>query len=140
MSPSCWNTGADPQLRTEADADHPHMTPLELAKKLNHRKIVDLLNQASGTAIQVSKKSSKAASATDAWAEAKAFLKEHHPDLMKSLRKGTTQEKLGDLEESLGQTLPEDFKEFYLLSDGQQSGADPLVPPRYRRWLPPSAT
>jgi ankyrin repeat protein/cell wall assembly regulator SMI1 len=121
--------GADPALRTPAVAKHPGLTPLELAKKLKHRKVIALLEEALGISPPESVQPPRCASAAASWEEIEMILRKHRPRLARSLRKAASKENLSKVEQVLGLSLPEEFKEFYLLHDGQKADAAPMVPP-----------
>ncbi len=121
--------GADPALRTPAGAKHAGLTPLELARKLRHRKVIALLEQAAGVTSPASGRQPPPPSVGTAWQAIAAFLRKHRPEVARSLRKGASPEALGKVEQALGLSLPEGFEESYRRHDGQQEGAEPLVPP-----------
>jgi ankyrin repeat protein/cell wall assembly regulator SMI1 len=123
--------GADWTIRTPAQTKHPGLTPLELARKLEHRHIIVLLEQISGVASPESIEPARPVSVDAAWEEIIIFLRKWRPQVARSLREGTSQDNLAKMEQVLGLLLPDGFKEFYQQQDGQKEGADPLVPPGF---------
>jgi cell wall assembly regulator SMI1 len=53
------------------------------------------------------------------WTRIKAWLKENCPDLLSALNPGASEADFAQLERITGQVLPEDFKAFYRIHNGQ---------------------
>ncbi|MCP3138354.1 SMI1/KNR4 family protein [Pyxidicoccus xibeiensis] len=64
---------------------------------------------------------------TELWRRLKAWFQDYAPEVVASLNPGATEAQLVQLEERLGRRLPEDFRESYLLHNGQDDDATGLV-------------
>ncbi|MGF1580726.1 MAG: SMI1/KNR4 family protein [Gemmataceae bacterium] len=55
----------------------------------------------------------------DSWQRIEEFLRSNHPEIHHSLQGPATEEAIAELEQVVGQTLPNDFKELWRIHDGQ---------------------
>jgi cell wall assembly regulator SMI1 len=63
----------------------------------------------------------------DSWAIIHDWLQRHHPSMRSLLRGPAHPAALAELEEQIGQTLPDDFKRSYLIHDGSERISGILV-------------
>jgi cell wall assembly regulator SMI1 len=124
--------GADPMLTLPKNrGTYPGISPLDLARARKLKRLIMMLEAAaSGRRPVPSPKAVVAAppNVPGAWKRLKKSLTATGPALKASLRKGTTEPKLGELEAALRVQLPADVRTSYLLHDGQKPGADGLFP------------
>jgi cell wall assembly regulator SMI1 len=77
-------------------------------------------------AMSNSPKSNIPSSIPELWQTLEAWLQQHLPELLADLNPGCTDDQLAALEQRLGCQLPEDFKAFYKIHNGQQDEATGL--------------
>jgi cell wall assembly regulator SMI1 len=61
---------------------------------------------------------------TTIWTKLEAWIKTNVPDLKKSLKKGASDKQIAKLEKRLGVELPEEYKTFLQLCNGQKADAE----------------
>lgn len=61
------------------------------------------------------------------WASIEQWLKDNAPHIWETVNDEADEEKLAHLEDLVGRRLPESFKDFYLIHDGQQEDSEGLI-------------
>lgn len=56
------------------------------------------------------------------WEQIEAWFKEHHPEILETFNPPATEADFESLETVLGFSLPKDFREFYAIHNGQDTG------------------
>jgi cell wall assembly regulator SMI1/ankyrin repeat protein len=124
--------GADPTLTLPQDRrTYPGISPLDLARASKFKRLITILEAAANGLRPMPTPTAIVAAppnVPDAWKRLKKSLTAAGPALKASLRKGTTEPKLSELESALGVQLPAEFRTSYLLHDGQKAEADGLFP------------
>jgi cell wall assembly regulator SMI1 len=110
--------GADPALRVPdgVDPELDGKSALELAESMKAKAIIKLLT--GERAVQ------PLPTVVELWGRLRNILERLPPEKRPELRPGAADEELQRLEMELGQTFPEEFRESYLLHDGQLTGMD----------------
>jgi ankyrin repeat protein/cell wall assembly regulator SMI1 len=101
---------------------------LDLARERKNKKIIALLESAPGNK-RTKPKPGKMPTIAESWKRIESWLREHNKSLKSSLQKGATAKQLTGLESKIGAKLPPDFKEAYVVHNGQKEGGGELVSP-----------
>ena len=139
-------SGATIDMPVEEDPGEEKVTPLQYAKQMRKRKVIDILEAAlsgqitgkkAGTPAKAaktskttkSKKKTKAkADIASSWKRIEAWLKDHAPDTRKSLKPKAADKQLASAQKRLGYKFPKELITFYKTHNGQKMDADCLVP------------
>jgi cell wall assembly regulator SMI1/ankyrin repeat protein len=124
--------GANLRIQTPSTSQHPGLTPLELAKKLNRRKMIPIL-QSTQTGECSAPERPPSSPRFVSWVAVADLIQKAQPSIAASFRKGATPAKIKNLERTIGRSLPEEFLTCLRVNNGQRQNAAPLVPPK--DWL-----
>ncbi len=127
--------GANPNLRYEwptidaLNQTHVGKTPLEYARELKRKKIVELLEGTpSAQTTSTKPKQLGAADVAPLWKKLEAALKTKAPEVKRLLNKAAEEKQIVQLESTLAIALPDDFRASCQIHDGMQDGSQSIVP------------
>lgn len=142
--------GADPALRVPDDhRNYPGKTAFDVAKQYKAKKLIPLLEAALATGSPAMPQASAAPQEKPTAKPAKKpeadkpegvaeicqrigiALKAHAPEIKKALKKRAAEATLAAFEKTIGESLPDDLRQLYLVHDGQKADADGLFPEEF---------
>ncbi len=121
--------GADPNLRMPETVARPELagkTAIEYAREKKAKKFLAILQPET----QSQSNAAGSPSVAQSWDRIKQGLKVLKPELLESFNKGASAKEVQELEKATGQKLPEAFKKFYEIANGQREAVE-LVPEQY---------